>query len=324
MAMAMFNLPPTPLTLLIVILTGCILSTRAEVPQCYYPNGKLAPFDYACNLTAEASFCCAIGYNCLDNKICTLADGEGLQKWNRGSCTDKNWDSPECPQFCKNFTPGGGSFLVNCHRWEGDKGNCCRDTTLFGEDAQDGCCTNLTAENPIFMLKGEATPFTVISSDAATQTRILPSSSSSSSTTATSTTSTSSTSSSVVDSSPSATPTPAAAASDPPPDSNLPTGAYVGVAIGVAAAIALLGAAIWLLRKRRRSNRQQPHSPMTPLVTPPWNSPGSFSHSKESGNVYEHRTNGVAELNELAAGNDRTPELRGETLLELEGNNVRR
>jgi hypothetical protein len=318
MAMAISNPMPMPSTLLIVILTGYILSTRAEVPLCYYPDGSQALYDYACNLTAEASFCCAVGFNCLDNNICVAAEGKGKQRYNRGSCTDKTWDSPECPQFCREFSPSGGSWLVNCERWDGDPGVCCRDTLAGNETQQDDCCTNLTAENPIFLLDGDATPFTLIEDGAATQTRIIPSSSSS--TTAISTT-TSSTSPSV-DSSPSPT-----AASNSPPDSNLTTGAYVGIAIGIAAALGLVCVAIYLLRKRRRSNRQQPHSPMMPLVAPPWNnnSPGSFPHGKEhEGNVHELQTSEVAELNGLAAGNDRRPELRGETLLELEGSNGRR
>jgi len=318
-AMTMFNPIPTSSTLLTSILIGYIVSTRAEVPSCFYPNGSLALSDYACNLTAEASFCCAIGFNCLDNKICT-AEGEGPQWYNRGSCTDKNWDSPDCPQFCKNFSPGGGSFVVNCHRWEGDTGVCCYDTSAA--EPNDCCSKNSSTKNPIFTLDGSATPFTFISSEAATQTRILPSSSS---TTATTTALTSSTSSPVVDSSSSPTPS---AASDPPPSSDLKTGAYVGIAVGIAAAIALLCAATYLFRKRRRSNRQHSHSPMMSLVAaPPWNnnnnSPG-FPYGKEQGNVYEHRTSEVAELNELAAGDDRRPELRGETLLELEGDHRRR
>jgi hypothetical protein len=308
MAMAISNPIPRPFTLLIVILTGYILSTGAEVPSCYYPDGSQALYDYACNLTAEASFCCAVGFNCLDNNICVAAEGKGKQPYNVGSCTDGTWNSPECPSFCRL----GASSLVNCERWDSDPGVCCHYTQ------QDDCCTNLTAENPIFLLDGDPTPFTLIEDGAATQTRIIPSSSSS--TTAISTT-TSSTSPSV-DSSPSPT-----AASNSPPDSNLTTGAYVGIAIGIAAAIGLVCVAIYLLRKRRRSNRQQPHSPMMPLVAPPWNnnSPGSFPHGKEhEGNVHELQTSEVAELNGLAAGNDRRPELRGETLLELEGSNGRR
>jgi hypothetical protein len=64
---------------------------------------------------------------------------------------------------------------------------------------------------------------------------------------------------------------------------------------------------------------------MMPLVAQHWNNNSpEFPHGKEEqDNVYEHRTSEVGELNELPA-EDRRPELRGETLLELEGNNERR
>jgi hypothetical protein len=315
---------PIP-TLLSVILTSYILPALADtgVPLCYYPDGGTAKGDYACNLTAEHSFCCAVGYNCLDNKICVAV---GNSNWNRGSCTDKTWNSPECPQFCTNFLPNKGSVVIDCGE---DVGVCCDDTFLLPEENRLHCCSaNLTEQNPVTMLPGERTPFTLISKGASTQTRILSSSSTSatsatsssttsesSSTTATTTTSTSSTSS------PSATP--AASFSS----SNLPTGAYVGIAIGIAAAIGLLGAAIFFFRKRQRSNRQQTQSPMMPLVSPPWNTNNNSPHfphgDKEQGNAYEYRTSEVAQLHELTAENER-PELRGETWLELEGSHERR
>jgi hypothetical protein len=302
MAMTMFNPIPTPFTFLIVILTSYALSTRAEVPLCFYPDGSQAQSDHACNLTAEVSFCCAIGDNCLDNKLC-VTKSDDPQPYNRGSCTDKTWNSPECPRFCLDFSSDGGTWLVNC----GDKGVCCFD--VLADRPEDCCSVNSSAQNPVLTLDGEATPFTFISSGAATQTRILPTSS----TTATTITPT-------IDTSPSPTP----AASDSPPSSNLTISAYVGIAIGIAGAIALLWAAIHLLRKRRRSNRQQTHSPMMPLVAQPCNtnSPESLHGKEEQGNVYEHRTSEVGKLNELPAENRRL-ELRAETLLELEGNNER-
>jgi hypothetical protein len=91
MAMTMFNPIPTPFTLLIVILTGYTLSTRAEVPLCFYPDGSQAQSDHAFNLTSEFSFCCAIGDNCLGNKLC-VTKSDDPQTYNRGSCTDKTWN----------------------------------------------------------------------------------------------------------------------------------------------------------------------------------------------------------------------------------------
>jgi len=314
---------PIP-TLLAVLTTSNILSfALADVPLCFYPDGSQAQSDYACNLTAEHSFCCAIGYNCLDNKICVA---EEYSDWNRGSCTDKTWNSPDCPRFCMDFSSSGGSWLVNC----GEKDVCCYDT--LAEFPNDCCSANLTGQNPVSMLPGEPTPFTLITSGASTQTRSLSPSSSSSTTTATSTTSTITTSTSTTPSStasPTTTSTPSPTAAASPPSNTLTTGAYVGIAIGIAAAIALLGAFIFLFRRRQRSNRQQTQSPVMPLVSsPPWNSNDNspdFPHGdKEQGHkAYEYRTSEVAQLHELTAENER-PELRGETLLELEGSDGRR
>jgi hypothetical protein len=250
-----------PFTLLIIYIRY-ILSTKAEVRSCFYPNGDRAEGDYPCDDTAEVSFCCAVGYSCLDNKICT-GSGDNIQRYNRGSCTDQAWSSPECPQFCQDFSPDGGSWLVNCNRVVDDKGVCCYD--VFASKPL-GCCTNSSAE--VFMLDGSATAFRTISSGAATQNRIVPSS------TITSTATPRSTASSV--SSPS-----------PIPDISLPsklsTAVYVGIAIGISVGIALLWAAVYFLRKRWRS-RQQDHKLM-PFTASPRDSSGS-SHSMKQVNVY--------------------------------------
>jgi hypothetical protein len=309
MTMTMFNRMPT--ILIVVLSTGYILSTRAEVPLCFYPDTSQAQSDHACNLTAEVSFCCAIGDKCLDNKLCITDsdDPQVVQPYNRGSCTDKTWNSPECPRFCLDFSSDGGTWLVDC----GDQGVCCYD--VLADRPEDCCSANSSAQNPVLTLDGEATAFTLIENGAATQTRIMPSSSSS--TTATTTTPTSSTSSAVADS-PSPTP---AAASNSSPDSTLTTGAYVGIAIGIAVAIALLCVAAYVFRKRRGSKQQT--DVLMPLVGSSWNNSPGFTHGKEQSEIHELQTSEVAELNGLTAEH-RAPELRAETLLELEGSNERR
>jgi hypothetical protein len=126
-----------PFTLLIIIIyMPHIPSTKAEVPSCFYPNGGRAEGDYACNLTAEVSFCYAIGYSCLENKICARS---GDVPYNRGSCTDQTWRSSDCPQFCRDSPPDGGSWLSNCERWVGDKSVCCYATSTPEES---DCCAN--------------------------------------------------------------------------------------------------------------------------------------------------------------------------------------
>jgi len=66
--------------------------------QCFYPNGVLATSDAPCDPDAADSPCCGKGMGtvCLTNKLCSGPDGNII----RGSCTNKDWNSPGCPLFC--------------------------------------------------------------------------------------------------------------------------------------------------------------------------------------------------------------------------------
>ena len=83
--------------LISIILFLCYLQKGFAAKQCYYPNGEEAP-DHPCDEDAEVSTCCggSFGSICMSNKLCAGGDG-GIV---RGSCTDKDWASPECPLYC--------------------------------------------------------------------------------------------------------------------------------------------------------------------------------------------------------------------------------
>ncbi len=70
----------------------------ADAQTCYYPNGD-ASTDTPCNSTTQFSACCDAADFCLANHLCFSSTN--LLLW-RGSCTDPNWNSPECPQYCRN------------------------------------------------------------------------------------------------------------------------------------------------------------------------------------------------------------------------------
>jgi hypothetical protein len=79
-----------------------LLPTAVVAQTCYYPNGNpvtaepVAP----CNATAAAGnavACCPLQWTCLSNLLCALPE-QGLI--GRYSCTDNQWDSPNCPNFC--------------------------------------------------------------------------------------------------------------------------------------------------------------------------------------------------------------------------------
>jgi hypothetical protein len=79
----------------------CILSfARICVAQhqCFTPDGQLAADDFPCDPTATHSACCGggMGTTCLTNKLCRGPNGNLI----RGTCTDKDWKSPECAHYC--------------------------------------------------------------------------------------------------------------------------------------------------------------------------------------------------------------------------------
>lgn len=80
-----------------------------EAAKCYSPNGDLQIHDVPCNPSTGAggvSFCCGRGFTCLSNKVCMLSqdtstgDVTRVGSTYRASCTDKSWNSTECPTFC--------------------------------------------------------------------------------------------------------------------------------------------------------------------------------------------------------------------------------
>lgn len=110
--------------------------------QCWFPSGELMPSnnsdnhlpfnttnnyadnDRPCYPDRPTSFCCGIGEICSSNKLCIGGPGTGYMPYNRGTCTDRTWQSPECPQFCRS-----SSTLQLC----GPDLYCCPDnnTNLF-------------------------------------------------------------------------------------------------------------------------------------------------------------------------------------------------
>ena len=68
---------------------------------CYYPDGSISFRDTPCHSPSVgdgASACCGYPDICLDNGLCLSQSGAEIVS--RGSCTDQNWQSPECSQYC--------------------------------------------------------------------------------------------------------------------------------------------------------------------------------------------------------------------------------
>jgi hypothetical protein len=86
-------------TCIVKLLTLLFPLVVSSSTTCYRPDGRPAPEDFPCLPGEGHSFCCGLGYACASNKIC-LAGLSGGPSFNRGTCTDRSWSSPECPGFC--------------------------------------------------------------------------------------------------------------------------------------------------------------------------------------------------------------------------------
>lgn len=99
------NQPFASAAFALCIFWSLFLSTFATA-ICYYPNQKIAD-DVPCSDSGEHISCCGKGYACLSNKVCRMshqdANGAPLPyTYGRGSCTDQDWRSQACPNFCLN------------------------------------------------------------------------------------------------------------------------------------------------------------------------------------------------------------------------------
>jgi hypothetical protein len=74
------------------------LGQAVSAQTCYFPNGQQAIHDTAC--TANSSICCQRGATCLGNGLCFDPFGSAVGGYIRGSCTDRSWQSSNCPQYC--------------------------------------------------------------------------------------------------------------------------------------------------------------------------------------------------------------------------------
>jgi len=230
-------------------------SWAASSPTCYFPDGKNATKDTACK-SATVSTCCQEGATCLDNGLCFDPFGSAVGGYIRGSCTDKTWASPDCPQYCTYgkplhlLTSAGAKLMIiiidnataslynslsdagvlSC----GNSGYCCESDPLSKCDCQTGDGT--------FTISGDLKPFTTIASSGSTL-------STSAKTTSSGTTKpTTATSASTT---PSSSPT-----NTSPPTSNTALKVGLGVGLPLAAAlVGVVGVLAYFLRRRQRQRK---------------------------------------------------------------------
>ncbi|MCJ1394996.1 hypothetical protein MMC18_007877 [Xylographa bjoerkii] len=105
--------------------------------DCFYPNGDLSTEgDGPCS-SEPGSACCPLNWECLSNGLCYNPD-PSLQWYGRYTCTDRTWQSSNCPQICThNGTAGGNEAVLEC-----SSGSYCCDANRPDIDnpPQLGCC----------------------------------------------------------------------------------------------------------------------------------------------------------------------------------------
>ncbi|KAK4040448.1 hypothetical protein C8A01DRAFT_15685 [Parachaetomium inaequale] len=258
-----------------------LISLCLAAKPCYFPNGELAP-DYPCDPTAEESACCGVTALCLTNKLCRTPEGNLV----RGTCTEKNWNTAECAQYClsrppqpttsatksanQSIRPGEpGKDLISCSNVTGnDPQYCC-------EGDNPGCCDSgkgrfpVLPPNPQVWAKWDASASSVVvllqqtSSAASSSSSTSSSTATSSSPTSSTATITGTTTSSVATTSTTfalttttaTTATGAAGETNPPSSADLPVAAKAGIGASVGVAVLLLAALAFVLWRLRQSKK---------------------------------------------------------------------
>ncbi|KAF2192695.1 hypothetical protein K469DRAFT_717276 [Zopfia rhizophila CBS 207.26] len=228
-------------------------SSQTLAQTCYFPNGGVSSLDTACNPNALVSVCCYQGQSCLSNGLCVSdPHNETLARVHRGTCTDKNWRSGNCPRRCLDVGfMESGAPVYNCNQTDSDS-YCCYDNCK---------CTSQFE----VMSFGAEEPYTLtIIGESFTQTRT-------STPAASATAQTSSVSAQFTGAS--TTQDAAAAASSKSSSDNKSsnsTAIGVGVGVGVSGALLLLAGAFifWRWKNRNHAKRYEKGATQNPLEAP--------------------------------------------------------
>ena len=76
---------------------------------CFYPNHEIKQIDSPCFPDKDISPCCSDDMVCLGNGLC---HNEKTGILTRGTCTDRTWKSPYCPQYCLKSSFNTGLCLL--------------------------------------------------------------------------------------------------------------------------------------------------------------------------------------------------------------------
>ncbi|KAI9730704.1 MAG: hypothetical protein M1834_005673 [Cirrosporium novae-zelandiae] len=232
-----------------VIFLGATL-LPSVLATCYFPDGTESSTDVACDSGVTDSFCCYKGQACLSTKICLTNPDDAVPVYARGTCTDQNWESSACPNFCLDTQSGSGNPMYSCN------------TTADEFCCNDGCSCKTYAGYEIVSYSTDAYTLTIIGEDF-TQTHTSSASTTSSAATSFSTSTLSSGSStalktasagSSVSSVNSASQTSSSTSEEKSTSnssSSTKIGIGLGVGLGVPAIAAAIGYFVWRSKRRR-------------------------------------------------------------------------
>ncbi|CAH0057763.1 unnamed protein product [Clonostachys solani] len=247
---------------LLIFLRPC-----SAASTCYFPNGNVAADNFPCDPDAEESACCGggLGSVCRSNRLCQNSNGNLV----RGTCTDKNWESPECLKYCIG-TGAGGSDLISCS-------NVTKTDTSFCCDHTVDCCDTGVARFEVLPSNaGILASFNVASSRYIT---VSTSSTRASSSTATAT-STSTSASSASASSTAISSEDSQNVTSP----GLSVGAQVGIGVGAGVGALLVAVIAFLLWKNHKKNqiiKDNQVREVAPSSSSPWD-PSSQSYASST------------------------------------------
>ncbi|KAH6620094.1 hypothetical protein C7974DRAFT_398889 [Boeremia exigua] len=244
---------------LVRLVTALACSTAVAAAQCYFPNGNAVDSDTACNPNALVSACCYDNQACLSNGLCVSDPHDPVKaRLHRGTCTDENWKSGNCPRQCLDIDNNGVPVYS------------CNSTTTDSYCCYDGCdCSAGSASEVFTFAQSPADVYTLtIIGESFTQTRTSTASSSTSTTSASSGASSAPSSAPASASASPSTSSPATAATttttpaplEPAASKPNTTALGVGLGVGIPAAAALAAGIFFLLRRRRNRNPYAPPS----------------------------------------------------------------
>ncbi|EXJ89806.1 hypothetical protein A1O3_02873 [Capronia epimyces CBS 606.96] len=249
-----------------------LLTPRLAGATCYWQNSTLAPDDpysiapddTACFPEQENSPCCGTGWTCLSDGVCYI-EQEGSSFYYRGTCTDRTWDSQQCPGWCFAQNSNTSIPLIKCDSEQdwyccpGDPDCSCssgKDAVKLGDDQPSTITVIGSTSWPGFT--STTTPFTASPLvSVGTSTGSSTGAAITSEFAATSTPSTQSSKGSSTAGAAAASATPASPSSSSGGGGSSHSGLAAGLGAGLGAGAVLVGALcfflIWSRRRRRRN-----------------------------------------------------------------------